>query len=115
MQGVGDSHAKQTMFMVTEIIVKVMDDSYPIRVANAIITPRQTGDIFTKETSVSSCMNEVRDVRYVPLEVKEQKGLGGVSLTAGRMWALLDPRRTMLVTNHLLVALYHSRLATKRV
>ena len=39
MQGAGDTHVSQAMFIMTEVIVMLKEESHPIRVPNATVLP----------------------------------------------------------------------------
>ena len=54
MQGAGDSHISQAMFIMTEGIRMSKDDCHSIRVANTTVRPPPLDDIPTEAASVSA-------------------------------------------------------------
>ena len=93
MQGAEDTHVSQVMFIMTEVIELLNEDSHRIRVANATVLPPPPDDIPKESTLATDLTLEAQDVREVLLEVMEGKGLGKASLKVERLCALLDPRR----------------------
>ena len=67
MQGAGDTHVIQAMFIMTEIIAMLKKKSHPIRAPNATILPPPQDDIPTKLTQVGELTLEAQDVREVQL------------------------------------------------
>ena len=96
MQGAGDTHVSQAMFIMTEVIAMLKEKSHPIRVPNATVLPPPPDGIPTESTQVAELTLEAQGVREVLLEVMEDKGAGKASLKAERLCALLDPRRKAL-------------------
>ena len=97
MQGAGDTHVSQAMFIMTEVIAMLEEESHPIRVPNATVLPPPPDGIPTEATQVAELTTlEARGVREVLLEVMEDKGVGKASLKMKRLCALLDPRRKRL-------------------
>ena len=102
MQGVGNTHVNQVMFIVTEVIAMLKEESHPIRVPNATVLPPPPDGIPTESTQVAELTTlEAQEVREVLLEVMEDKGVGKASLKMERLCALLDPRRKALGANQL--------------
>ena len=101
MQGAGDTHVSQAMFIMTEVIAMLKEESHPIRVPNATVLPPPPDGIPTESTQVAELTLEAQDVREVLLEVMEDKGAGKASLKVERLCALLDPRRKTLGADQL--------------
>ena len=102
MQGVGNTHVSQVMFIVTEVIAMLKEESRPIRVPSATVLPPQPDGIPRESTQVAELTTlEAQEVREVLLEVMEDKGVGKASLKVERLCALLDPRRKALGANQL--------------
>ena len=101
MQGAGDAHVSQAMFIMTEVIVMLREESHPTRVPNATVLPPPPDGIPTESTQVAELTLEAQDVREVLLELMEDKGVGKVSLKVERLCALLDPRQKALGANQL--------------
>lgn len=111
MQGAADTHISQATFIVHEVMDMLKDDSHPIRVENAVVTPppqapglipteeeeqqHQTSlaEVSTEDTQVTDLTQEAQDVVQVMLEVLEEKGVGKALQRVERMSVLLDPRR----------------------
>ena len=92
MQGVGNTHVSQVMFIVTEVIAMLKEESRPIRVPSATVLPPQPDGIPRESTQVAELTTlEAQEVREVLLEVMEDKGVGKASLKVERLCALLDP------------------------
>ena len=91
MQGAGDTHVSQAMFIMTEAIAMLKEESYPIRVPNATVLPPPPDSIPTESTQVAELTLEAQDVREILLEVMEDNGVGKASLKVERLGALLDP------------------------
>ena len=53
MQGAGDTHVSQAMFIMTEVIAMLKEESYPIRVSNATVLPPPPDGIPTESTQVA--------------------------------------------------------------
>ena len=100
MQGAGDTHVSQAMFIMTEVIAMLKEKSHPIRVPNATVLPIPPDGIPAEPTQVAELTLEAQDVRKVLLEVMEDKGVGKVSLKVERLCALLDPKRKALGANY---------------
>ena len=49
MQGAKDTHVSQAMFIMTEVIAMLSDDTHPIRVANATVMPPPPAGIPTED------------------------------------------------------------------
>ena len=96
MQGTGDTHVSQAMFIMTEVIAMLKEESHPIWVPNATVLPPSPDGIPTESTQVAELTLEAQDVREVLLEVMEDKGVGKASLKVERLCALLEPRRKAL-------------------
>ena len=101
MQGAGDTHVSQAMFITTEVIAMLKEESHPIRVPNATVLPPPPDGIPTESTQVAELTLEAQGVREVLLEVMEDKGVGKASLKMERLCALLDPRRKALGADQL--------------
>ena len=101
MQGAGDTHVRQVMFIMTEVIAMLKEESHPIRVPNATALPPPPGGIPTESTQVAELTLEAEDVREVLLEVMEDKDVGKASLKVERLCTLLDPGRKALSANQL--------------
>ena len=101
MQGAGDTHVSQAMFITTEVVAMFKEESHPIRVPNATVLPPPPDGIPTESTQVAELTLEAQDVREVLLEVMEDKGVGKASLKVERLYALLDPRRKALGADQL--------------
>ena len=67
MQGAGDTHVSQAMFIMTEVITMLKEESHPIRAPNATILPPSQDGISTKLTHVAELTLEAQDVREVLL------------------------------------------------
>ena len=78
MQGLGDTHVSQVMFIMTEIIAMLQEESHPTRVPNATVLPPPQEGIPTESTQVGELTLEAQDVREVLLQevVMEDKGYG---------------------------------------
>ena len=96
MQGTGDTHVSQAMFIMTEVIAMLKEESHPIWVPNATVLPPPPDGIPTESTQVAELTLEAQGVREVLLEVMEDKGVGKASLKVERLCALLEPRRKAL-------------------
>ena len=92
MQGAGDTHVSQAMFIMTEIIAMLKEKSYPNWVPNATVLPPPPDGIPTALTQVVDLILEAQDVREALLEVMEEKSVGKALLKVERLYALLDPR-----------------------
>ena len=101
MQGAGDTHVNQAMFITTEVVAMFKEESHPIRVPNATVLPPPPDGIPTESTQVVELTLEAQDVREVLLEVMEDKGVGKASLKVEHLYALLDPRRKALGADQL--------------
>ena len=101
MQGAGDTHVNQAMYIMTEVIAMLKEKSHPTRVPNAAIMPPPPDGIPTESTQVVELTLEVQGVRKILLWVIEVKGVGKASLKVGRLCALLDPRRKVLGADQL--------------
>ena len=101
MQGTGDTQVSQAMFIMTEVIAMLKEESHPIRVPNTTVLPPPPDGIPTESTHVAELTLEAQDVREVLLEVIEDKGVGNASLKVERLCALLDPRRKALGADQL--------------
>ena len=101
MQGAGDTHGSQAMFIMTEAIAMLKEKSHPIRVPNAAVLLPPPDGIPTESTQVAELNLELQDVREVLLEVMEGKGLGKASLKIKLLCALLDTRRKALGADQL--------------
>ena len=101
MQGAGDTHVSQVVFVMTKVIAMIKQKSHPIRVPNATALPLPSGGIPTESTQVAELTLKAQDVREVLLEVMEDKRVGKASLKVKRLCALLDPRRKVLGTDQL--------------
>ena len=96
MQGAGDTHVSQAIFIMTEAIAMLKEESHPIRVPNATVLLSSPDGIPTESTQVAELTLDAQDVRKVLLEVMANKGVGKASLKVERLGALLDPRRKAL-------------------
>ena len=101
MQEAGDTHVSQAMFIMTEVIAMLKEKYHPIRVPNATVLPPPPDVIPTESTRVAELTLEAQDVRKVPLEVMEDKGVGKASLKVKPLCVVLDPRRKALGANQL--------------
>ena len=102
MQGARDTHFRQAMFIMTEVIAMLEEESHPIRVPNTTVLPPPPDGIPTETTQVAELTTlEVQGAREVLLEVTENKGVGKASLKVKRLCALLDPRWKALGANQL--------------
>ena len=88
----GDTHVSQVMFIMTEVIAMLKEESHPIRMPNATVLPPPPECIPTESTQVAELTLEAQDVREVLLEVRKDKDVGKASLKVKRLFALLDPR-----------------------
>ena len=84
MQGAEDIHVSQAMFIMTEVIELLKEDSHPIRVANATVLPPTPNSITTESTLAADLTLGAQDVRKVVLELMEDEGLEKVSLKVER-------------------------------
>lgn len=100
MQGAGDSHVSQAMFIMTEATTMSKVDCHSIRVANSTVMPPPLDDIPTEAASVSDVTTSAQDVREVLLEMMEQKILGEASLTVDRLCACWIRGRRRLISDH---------------
>ena len=101
MQGAGDTHVSKVLFIMTEVIAMLKEESHPIWVPNAAVLPPPPDGIPTESTEVAELTFEAQDEREVLLEVMENKGVGETSLKVERLCALLDPRRSELGADQL--------------
>ena len=101
MQGAWNAHVSQAIFIMTEVIAMLKEESHPIRVPNATILPPPPDRIPTELTQVAELTPEAQDVREVLLEAMEDKGGGEASLKVECLCALLDPRRKALGVDQL--------------
>lgn len=118
MQGAEDTHISQATFIIHEVIDMLKEDSHPIRVESAIVTPAppapglipteeeeenqsSMSGIATEDTQVSDLTLEAQNVREVLLEVMEDKGVGKALQRVERLSVLMDPRRKTLDATHL--------------
>ena len=85
IQGAGDSHVSQAMFIMTDVIAMLKEESHPIRGPNAPILPPPLDGIPTEWTQVAELTLEAQGVREVLLEVMEDRGLGKASLKVERV------------------------------
>ena len=65
MQGVGDTHVGQAVFIMTEVIAMFKEESHPIRVPNATVLPPPPNGIPTESTQVTELTLEAQDAREV--------------------------------------------------
>ena len=100
-QGAGNTHVSQAMFIMTEAIAMLKEESHPIRVPNATVVLPPSDGIPTESTQVAEFTLEAQDVREVLPEVKEYKGVGKASLKVERLCTLLYPRRKVLGADRL--------------
>ena len=91
MQGAGDIHVSQAMFIMTEVITMLKEEFHPVRVPNATVLPPPPDGIPTESTQVAE----------LTLEVMEDKGERKTSLKVERLCALLDPKWKALVADQL--------------
>ena len=91
-----DTHVSQAMFIMTEVIAILKEESHPIWVPNATVLPPPPDGIPTESTQVAELTLEAQGVREVLLEVMEDKGVGKASLKVERLCALLEQRRKAL-------------------
>ena len=96
MQGTGDTHVSQAMYIMTEVIAMLKEESHPIWVPNATVLPPPPDGIPTESTQVAELTLQTQGVREVLLLVMEAKGVGKASLKVERLCALLEPRRKAL-------------------
>ena len=96
IKGAGDTHVSQAMFIMTKVIAMLKEESHPIRVPNATVSPPPPDGIPTESTQVAELTLKAQNVREVLLEVMEDKGVGKALLEVGRLCAWLDPRRKAL-------------------
>ena len=102
MQGAVDTHVRQAMFVMTEIIAMLKEESHPVWVPNATVLPPQPNGIPTESTRVAELTLEAQDVWEVLLEVMEDNGsVRKASLKVERLCALLDPKRKVLGADQL--------------
>ena len=101
MQGAGDTHVSQAMFIMTEVIAMLKGGPHPIRMPNATVLPPPPDGIPTESSQVAELTLEAQDVREVLLEVMEDKGVGKASLKVKRLCALLGPRPKALGADQL--------------
>ena len=101
MQGAGDTHVSQAMFILTEVNAMLKEESHPIRVPNATFLPPPPDGIPRESTQLAELTLEAQDMREVLLEMMEDRGMGKVSLKVERLSALLDPRRKALGADQL--------------
>ena len=101
MQWAGDTHVSQAMFIMTEVIAMLKEESHPIRVPIGTVLPPPPDGIPTESTQVTELTLEAQDVREVLLEVMEDKGVGKPSLKVECLCVLLDPRRKALGADQL--------------
>ena len=92
IQGGEDTHVSQVMFIMTEVIELLKEDSHSIRVANVTVLPSSPDDIPTESTLAMDLTLEAQDVREILPGMVKDKGLGKASLKVERLYALLDPR-----------------------
>ncbi|CAN0217985.1 unnamed protein product, partial [Ascophyllum nodosum] len=72
MKGAGDTHVSQAMFIMTEVIAMLKEESHPTRVPNATVLRPPPDGIPTESTQVAELILEAQDVREVLLEVMER-------------------------------------------
>ena len=101
MQGAGDTHVSQAMFIMTKMIAMLKEESHPIRVPNTTVLPSPLDGLPAESTQVAELTLEAQDVLEVLLEVMGDKGMGKTSLKIERLCALLDPRRKALGADQL--------------
>ena len=101
IQGAGDTHVSQAMFIMTEVIVMLKEESHPIRVPNTTVLPPPPDGIPTESTHAAELTLEAQGMQEVLLEVMKDKDVGKVSLKVERLCALLDPRRKALGADQL--------------
>ena len=109
-----DTHVSQAMFIMTEVIAMLKEESLLIRVPNATALPPPPDGLPTKSTQLAELTLEAQNVREVLLEVMEDKGVGKASLKVERLCALLDPRRGALGAHQLMNGSAALRTAPKR-
>ena len=85
MQGAGDTHVSQAMFIMTDVIAMLKEESHPTRVSNATVLPPPPDSIPTESTQVVELTLEAQDGRKVVLEVMEDKSVGKASLKVERV------------------------------
>ena len=85
MQGAGDTHVSQGMFIVTEVIAMLEVESHPSRAPNATVLPPLPDDISTESIQVAELALEAHDAREVLLEVTEDNDVRKVSLKMERL------------------------------
>ena len=102
VQGAGDTHVSQAMFIMTEVIAMRKEESDPVRISNATVLPPPLDGMPTESTQVAELTLEAQDAREVLLEVTEDKDVGKASLKVEHLCALLDPRRKALCTDQLM-------------
>lgn len=59
IQGAGDTHDSQAMFIMTEVIVILKDESHPIRMTGTIVMPPLSDSILMEANSMSDLTTEV--------------------------------------------------------
>ena len=101
MQGAEDTHVSQAMFVMTEVIAMLKEESHPIQVPNTAVLRPPLDGIHTESTQVAELTLKAQHVREVLLEVMEDEGVGKASLKVDGLCALLDPRRKALGTDQL--------------
>ena len=62
MQRAGDTHVIQAIFIVTEVIAMLKEESHPTRVPNVTVLPPPPDGIPTKSTQVAELTLETQDV-----------------------------------------------------
>ena len=101
MQGAGDTHVSQAMFIMTEVIAMLKEEFHPIRVPNATVLLPPPDGIPTESTPVAELTLEAQDVREVLLEEMEDKSVGKASLKVERLCALRNTSRKALGADQL--------------
>ena len=101
MQGAGDTHVSQAMFIMTEVIAMLKEESHPIRVPNTTVLLPPPDGIPTESTQVAELTLEAQDVREVLLEEMEDKSVGKASLKVERLCALRNTSRKALGADQL--------------
>ena len=101
IQRAGETNVSQAMFIMTEVIAMLKEESHPIRVPNTTVLPPPPDGIPTESTHVAELTLEAQGMQEVLLEVMKDKDVGKVSLKVERLCALLDPRRKVLGADQL--------------
>ena len=63
MQGAGDTHVSQAMFIMTEVTAMPKKESHPVRVPKVIVLPPPPHGIPTESTQVAELTLEAQNVR----------------------------------------------------